>query len=1464
MYLIRPIQRWLGFLILLGLPSFLSAVSIDSSNQYAYSENAGWLNFSATNGNVQVYSDHLEGYVWAENIGWIRLGSSTAGGTLTYANNSATTYGVNRNSSTGALSGYAWGENIGWINFAATSGSASHSSSGDFTGHVWAENIGWISLSGTATDSNTTAYQLKSSGLDTAPTASDVSFSGTVATGQTLTGLYTYADAEGDDEAGSTFKWYRSDNSNGLNKVLISEATSLTYTLVSADVDKFISFEVTPKNANATGSAVESTVNGTSYITKWKTTTSNESISIPIKTNYTYNYDIDCDNDGIFEQTALTTAATCSYSSAGEHIIQIRGTFPAIYINNNAAIKDKLLDVMQWGTIAWQSMEGAYFGASQLTMSATDKPDLTAVTSMVQMFRGAAAFNQDISSWNVSNVTDMSFMFSQAAAFNQDIGNWDVSSVTNMASMFYQATAFNQDIGGWDVSKVTLMFDMFGLATAFNQDISRWDVSKVTSMKFMFSSVTLSTSYYNTLLVEWNKLSLQNDVIFYAGNSQYTDNSDASAARANIIASKNWRIIDGNNIVDSSDDQDANNNGITDKIEQSYGSEDTEDPKDGIPDKLETLIKELIGNSNANITGSTDTDSDGMPDVAEVMIGRDPSYDENGEFNTPTITVTSSTLALRSKATLSTYSLTDLGVSVSDSLTPIAYYKNGACETAVPYNYKTVCNPVPVTGLRSGTQNLWWLVTDSTGNWGRAAQVLQIIPSVSFTKDLILAKKTGESTLDLTLALSGSLVDSSSDLIIPYTVTGSAVNSAEHNLAATGNFTFKANKLQAGELLSDAITITLGANPVDNHTIIINLDSSNAGNNGSVFAATTGSLSADTQRVLAGTKTTQTITLKDGTQTFPPRLANLKGTQNSAVIGRRFDKNQGASIALSFDIHDPDGGDYAYLWKTQENSTTKDTALFNDAAIAEPTLNINGVKAGRYYIEVQVTDRSAPLDKRNPAKLGIMLTILDTVSLDSSQDSDGDGISDATEGLKDSDGDGRPDYLDAFDSEPNIAPTDSTQQQKYLMKASSGLKVIIGTTAVASSTGSTKITKDDLSNEGDGQGGSTTNADLSNGTLDHIFDYEIEDIEVPSDPDADGNSIIIILPLTAALGSSDEFKKYNSSSGWKDFVSNTNNTIEWANWLDGVEGNCPDVGSNEYSNSTAKTGKTCIKLTLEDGGENDADGVINGRIIDPFAVSTPDPVVPVVNTGGGSTYTPPPTVDPCANMTSITGSAPTEGECDFTNYFILKLEPALDIDASVDFTTRDGSAKAGEDYVATSGTVTLKAGETQLFIPVKILADTIAEDDESFDIVLTNPIGGTFPEGITEIVATHTILNGDDSSYALTPSGVTSEIQVKEGSSTHHVNYFKLALDKAYDTDIYVSYHTEDGTATAGEDYEAVSRKVKIRAGLTEVMMGVTIFADREVEADETFSLVISNPIGQGFPEGVSEIKATHTIVDDD
>jgi surface protein len=169
------------------------------------------------------------------------------------------------------------------------------------------------------------------------------------------------------------------------------------------------------------------------------------------------------------------------------------------------------------------------------------------VTKMNEMFQDNRAFNQNIGSWNVSNVTDMSYMFLRASAFNQPIGSWNVSNVTYMAYMFQQATAFNQNIGSWNVANVTNMQWMFYQATAFNQNISSWNVSNVTTMMNMFSDAQLSTANYDALLIGWSTISpnetpLKPNVVFSGGTTKYCN---GATARSSIISTYGWAITDG-------------------------------------------------------------------------------------------------------------------------------------------------------------------------------------------------------------------------------------------------------------------------------------------------------------------------------------------------------------------------------------------------------------------------------------------------------------------------------------------------------------------------------------------------------------------------------------------------------------------------------------------------------------------------------------------------------------------------------------------------------------------------------------------------------------------------------------------------------------------------------------------------------------------------------------------------------
>ncbi len=80
---------------------------------------------------------------------------------------------------------------------------------------------------------------------------------------------------------------------------------------------------------------------------------------------------------------------------------------------------------------------------------------------------------------------------------------------------------------------------------------------------------------------------------------------------------------------------------------------------------------------------------------------------------------------------------------------------------------------------------------------------------------------------------------------------------------------------------------------------------------------------------------------------------------------------------------------------------------------------------------------------------------------------------------------------------------------------------------------------------------------------------------------------------------------------------------------------------------------------------------------------------------------------------------------------------------SVDYSTADGTAKAGEDYIATNGRLILYPNENQAVIPVEIIGDTHKEPDEIFYLNVFNPVGGSFGEGVVQLVAIRTILNDD-------------------------------------------------------------------------------------------------------------------------
>ena len=97
-------------------------------------------------------------------------------------------------------------------------------------------------------------------------------------------------------------------------------------------------------------------------------------------------------------------------------------------------------------------------------------------------------------------------------------------------------------------------------------------------------------------------------------------------------------------------------------------------------------------------------------------------------------------------------------------------------------------------------------------------------------------------------------------------------------------------------------------------------------------------------------------------------------------------------------------------------------------------------------------------------------------------------------------------------------------------------------------------------------------------------------------------------------------------------------------------------------------------------------------------------------------------------------------------YFWIQLNgPSLNDHAvlSVDYKTRDGTAKAGQDYIAVQGRLNLYSSEDHAVVAVEILGDYTPEPSETFELEISNPLGAAFQNGQVVLTAIRTILNDD-------------------------------------------------------------------------------------------------------------------------
>ena len=201
-----------------------------------------------------------------------------------------------------------------------------------------------------------------------------------------------------------------------------------------------------------------------------------------------------------------------------------------------------------------------------------------------------------------------------------------------------------------------------------------------------------------------------------------------------------------------------------------------------------------------------------------------------------------------------------------------------------------------------------------------------------------------------------------------------------------------------------------------------------------------------------------------------------------------------------------------------------------------------------------------------------------------------------------------------------------------------------------------------------------------------------------------------------------------------------------------------------------------------------------------------------------------------------------------TAEFVVRLSAVSGVAVTVDYETVDGTALAGSDYTARSGTLTFTAGQTMMTISVPTTDDSEQESEEGFTVVLSNPSGA----GLNDDTGEGTIIDNDQPLEL----AIDDAPPVVEGSTAE----FVVRLSAVSGVAVTVDYETVDGTALAGSDYTAASGTLTFQPGETAQSIEVAVLDDAISEAEEGFTVVLSNPEGAGLEDATGE----GTITDND
>jgi hypothetical protein len=224
--------------------------------------------------------------------------------------------------------------------------------------------------------------------------------------------------------------------------------------------------------------------------------------------------------------------------------------------------------------------------------------------------------------------------------------------------------------------------------------------------------------------------------------------------------------------------------------------------------------------------------------------------------------------------------------------------------------------------------------------------------------------------------------------------------------------------------------------------------------------------------------------------------------------------------------------------------------------------------------------------------------------------------------------------------------------------------------------------------------------------------------------------------------------------------------------------------------------------------------------------------------------------DPLITIRDVTVTEGNTGTRDAT--FTVSLSVACEEAVTVNYATADGTATAGSDYRATSGTLRIPAGQTTGTITVQVNGDRRGEPNETFFVNLSSPTNATLADG----QGVGTILDDE-------PRISISDVTKKEGRRGQTTLFtFTFTLSAAYDQAVTMSYRTVDGTAkTSDQDYVAKTGTLTFAPGETTKTIRIEVKGDNKKEADEMFYLDLSGLSSNAL---FAKNRGTGTILNDD